>query len=647
MKECTIQINGVPQTIPSGTSLLKLAASLKIPKDVIAISVNGQPKDLSATINEDADVKLLTFDSEEGKEIYRHSSAHLMAQAVKALFPSAKMTIGPAIEDGFYYDFDFERPFTPEDLQKIEQKIQEIIKRNLPVHRMELSREEAIKLFSDRGEPYKVELIEEIDTPPISAYSQGEFIDLCTGPHLPSTGVVGEIRLLTSAGAYWRGSEKNKMLQRIYGTSFPKAEQMERHLAQLAEIKKRDHRKLGRELDLFSISDEIGPGLVLWHPKGALIRKTMEDFWRDEHLKSGYELVFTPHIARLDLWKQSGHLDFYKENMYAPMDVDGAPYEIKPMNCPFHIMIYKSDLRSYRDLPFRWAELGSVYRYERSGVLHGLMRVRGFTQDDAHIFCRPDQIESEILKVLDFTTFVLSTFGFQDYDIYLSTRPEKYVGTLDRWEMATAALEGALKQKGLPYRIDPGEGVFYGPKIDMKIKDSLGRSWQCTTIQVDFNLPERFQIRYRGEDGGEHQPIMIHRALLGSMERFFGVLIEHYGGAFPAWLAPIAVKVIPITEAQKEYGDTVIRHLKEAGIRCEVDQRKETLGAKIREGQLMKVPYMLIIGKKEMADQTLSVRNRAGQNVTMTLPDFVRQIQEEVRSRSHHPLSVSENKGEV
>ncbi len=627
MKECVLQLEGAEKKVPIGTPF----SSLTEPgKGVIAVSVNGRLKDLSVEINEDAVVKFLSFDSPEGKEIYRHSSSHLMAQAVKELFPSAQMTIGPAIEDGFYYDFDFERPFTPEDLLKIEERIREIIKRNLSVHRMELSREEAIALFKKRGESYKVALIEEIQNPPISAYSQGEFIDLCTGPHLPSTGAVGEIRLLAIAGAYWRGSEKNKMLQRIYGTSFPTKEQMDAHLKNLEEIKKRDHRKLGKALDLFSVCDEVGAGLILWHPKGAIIRKTIEDYWRNAHLKAGYELVFTPHLARLDLWKQSGHLDFYKENMYAPVEVEGDPYQIKPMNCPFHIMIYKSRLRSYKELPFRWAELGSVYRYERSGVLHGLMRVRGFTQDDAHLFCRPDQVEAEILKVLDFTTTVLGAFGFSEYEIYLSTRPEKYVGTLDKWAMATAALEGALKQKGLAYQIDPGEGVFYGPKIDMKIKDALGRSWQCTTIQVDFNLPDRFNLTYRGADSQDQQPIMIHRALLGSIERFFGVLIEHYGGAFPTWIAPVQVKILPITEEQSGYADTILHALTEMGIRCELDSRKETIGARIRDAQLMKVPHMVIMGKREMTEQTVSVRNLRGASATMTLSDFMKKITEEV-----------------
>lgn len=636
MEEVLLRIEGqTEKKVAKGTSFFDVVKSIGKAKEVIAVRVNGREKDLFAKAEEDAEVALLTFDSPEGKEIYRHSSAHLMAQAVKELFPSAKMTIGPAIEEGFYYDFDFERPFTPEDLEKIEEKMKEIIQRDLQVSRMELSREEAVRLFKERGEDYKVELIGEIE-PPISAYQQGEFIDLCMGPHVPSTGKIKAIKLTSSAGAYWRGSEKNKMLQRIYGTSFPKQLALDAHLKNLEEIKKRDHRKLGKELDLFSISDEIGPGLVLWHPKGAMIRKTIEDFWRERHLKSGYEIVFTPHMARLDLWKQSGHLQFYKENMYSPMDVDGVQYEIKPMNCPFHIMIYKSQLRSYRDLPIRWAELGTVYRYERSGVLHGLLRVRGFTQDDAHLFCRPDQIQSEILKVLDFVTDMLGTFGFKEYDIYLSTRPEKYVGSLDRWEQATSALEGALKQKGLAYQVDPGEGVFYGPKIDLKIKDTLGRAWQCATIQVDFNLPDRFQIAYRGEDGKEHQPIMIHRALMGSMERFFGVLIEHYAGAFPTWLSPIQAKILPITERQKAYAAQIQKELEEAGVRSEVDDRNEKVGLKIREAQLMKVPYMLVVGDREEADQTIAVRNRRGESSNMTSQDFLKQIQEEIRTRGAH-----------
>ncbi|MFY9270776.1 MAG: threonine--tRNA ligase [Candidatus Manganitrophaceae bacterium] len=637
MAEATIRLNGQEKKIAIGSTFLDSVKTFEKGKEALAIRVNGQFKDLSATVEGDAEVTLLTFDSTEGKEVYRHSSAHLMAQAVKEVFPSAKMTIGPAIEEGFYYDFDFERPFTPEDLEKIEAKMKEIVQRDLPISRLELSKEEAAQLFQQRGEPYKVELIEELQ-PPISAYRQGDFIDLCTGPHVPSTGKIKALKLITSAGAYWRGNEKNKMLQRIYGTSFTRKEDLDAHLKKLEEIKKRDHRKLGKELDLFSFSDDIGAGLVLWHPKGAIIRKTLEDFWRQAHLEGGYELVFSPHIARLDLWKRSGHLQFYKDNMYTPIDIDGIPYELKPMNCPFHIMIYQSRLRSYRDLPFRWAELGTVYRYERSGVLHGLLRVRGFTQDDAHLFCRPDQIESEILKVLDFTTFVLKTFGFEQYDVYLSTRPEKFVGSLERWEQATSALENALKKKGLTYQIDPGEGVFYGPKIDMKIKDVLGRSWQCTTIQVDFNLPDQFGITYRGEDGGEHQPIMIHRALMGSIERFFGILIEHYAGAFPVWLAPVQTLILPITERHREYAGVVDRQLRESGVRCHVDDRNEKIGLKIREAQLSKVPYMLVVGDREVTDRTLSVRNRAGESVGFPLDVFQKKIVEEIATRAGTPL---------
>ncbi len=633
-KEITLRLKGgIEKSVPSGTTCLDLIKLFGSPKETIGVQVNGVVKDLSAPVENNAEVMLLTFDSPEGREIYRHSSAHIMAQAVKELFPSAKVTIGPAIEDGFYYDFDFERPFTPDDLEKIEHKIKEIIKRNLPIIRKELNKEEAIQLFEEMDEPYKVELIRGEMEPPITAYQQGDFIDLCRGPHVASTGRIKAMKLLSTGGAYWRGDENNKMLQRIYGTSFSNRIQLDAHLKKLEEIKKRDHRRLGKDLDLFSTSDQIGSGLILWHPKGTMIRKTLEDFWREEHLKAGYEFVSTPHMAKQDLWKQSGHLSFYKENMYNAIDVDGIPYQIKPMNCPFHIMIYKSSLRSYRDLPLRWGELGTVYRYERSGVLHGLLRVRGFTQDDAHIFCRPDQIESEILKVLDFTTHVLSTFGFEQYDIYLSTRPEKYVGGLDHWEQATSALEGALKQKGLPYEIDPGEGVFYGPKIDMKIKDSLGRSWQCTTVQVDFNLPERFEMSYRGDDGKAHQPIMIHRALMGSIERFFGVLIEHYAGAFPTWLAPVQAKVIPITEQHREYADRLHESLQHAGIRSEVDHRSEKMGLKIREAQLLKIPYMLIVGDKEVSEETVAVRSRDGETRVASFDLCINQIKEEIIER--------------
>jgi len=544
---------------PVGITGLEIAQSIsnRLAKEATGILVNGEIKSLPEPINEDAEIKILTFDDKEGRYVFWHSSAHLMAHAVKRLFPQAKLGIGPPIEDGFYYDIELDRPITPEDFEKIEAEMAKIVDEDIPIVRKELRKEEAIKIFKNIHEDLKLELIEELDED-ISTYSQGDFTDLCRGPHLPSTGRIGKnFKILNVAGAYWRGDENNKMLQRLYATSYPKRKMLEEHLHRLEEAKKRDHRRLGRELDLFSINDEIGNGLILWHPKGARIRQIIEQFTIKEHYKNGYELIYTPHIAKLNLWETSGHTGFYSENMFSPMDVDEVYYQLKPMNCPFHISIYKSKIRSYRDLPMRFFELGTVYRYERSGVLHGLMRVRGFTQDDAHIFCIPEQLDKEIEKVLEFTLKILKTFGFSEYEIYLSTRPEKYVGTLENWEAATNALETALQNSDLEYEIDPGEGVFYGPKIDIKIKDVLGRSWQCSTIQVDFNLPDRFQIEYMGADGQPHQPIMIHRALMGSVERFFGILIEHYGGAFPLWLAPVQVKILPIAERHHEYSRTV------------------------------------------------------------------------------------------
>ena len=557
-----------------------------------------------------------------------------MAHAVKELFPDARLAIGPATEEGFYYDFDISRPLTPEDLEKIEGKMAEIIKDNKPFNRKILSRKEAIELFRKQGEEYKVELLNEITDEQVSVYEEGGFTDLCRGPHVSSTGVVRAFKLLSIAGAYWRGNEKNKMLQRIYGTSFEDAKALKEYLAFLEEVKKRDHRRLGKELDLFSISDEIGPGLILWHPNGAIIRRGIEDFWREEHSKAGYQILFTPHIARLNLWQRSGHWDFYRENMYSPMEIEGMEYELKPMNCPFHLYIYKSSLRSYRDLPIRYAELGTVYRYERSGVLHGLLRVRGFTQDDAHIFCREDQIEDEILKVLDFTLFILKTFGFDEYDVYLSTRPEKYVGTLEHWERSTGALKSALEVKGLSYSIDPGEGVFYGPKIDIKVKDSLKRAWQCSTIQVDFNNPQQFDMSYRGSDGKEHKPIMIHRALMGSLERFFGILIEHYAGVFPVWLAPTQASVLTIAERHAEYATQVAERLKAEGVRTGVNLDNEKIGHKIRGATIRKVPYLVIIGDKEISEGTLSLRRRNGEDLgAMTQENFIAMIKEDIRLR--------------
>ena len=579
-------------------------------------------------------VELVGPGSKEGLEIYRHSTSHILAHAVNELFPDVKFAIGPAIEDGFYYDFDRAVPFTPDDLVLIEKKMKEIIKKNSPFVRKPISRTEAIELFRNMGEEYKVELLQEIQDDHVSIYDEGGFVDLCRGPHLLKTGRVKAFKLLSIAGAYWRGDEKNKMLQRIYGTAFIDKEELKAYLNFLEEVKKRDHRKLGRELDLFSISDEIGPGLILWHPNGAIIRKTIEDFWRNEHQKADYKLLFSPHIARLNLWQRSGHWDFYRENMYSPMEIEEIAYELKPMNCPFHIQVYKSSLKSYRELPIRYAELGTVYRYERSGVLHGLMRVRGFTQDDAHIFCTEEQSKDEILNILDFTLFVLNTFGFTSYDIYLSTRPEKYVGALEDWERATNALKQALERKGLSYEIDPGEGVFYGPKIDIKIKDSLNRSWQCSTIQVDFNNPERFDVVYRGNDGREHRPIMVHRALMGSLERFFGILIEHYAGEFPLWLSPVQVAVLTIVERHDNYAREISKRLRESDIRVELNLENEKIGFKIREATMRKIPYLAIIGDKEVEENKVTVRKKNGENMgPFTIDEFIRIITEQVRSK--------------
>ncbi|MET0514310.1 MAG: threonine--tRNA ligase [Nitrospiraceae bacterium] len=610
--------DGTRAQVPSGSSAGEALAEAghSIHAGVFAAKVNGVPVDLSHVLREDARVEPLTFASAEGREVYRHTSTHIMAQAVQEVFPAAQLTIGPALEESFYYDFAFDRPFTPEDLERIEARAKDIIKRDLTIQRREMSKEDAIKFFEARGEHYKVEIIKGFeDSAPISLYGQGDFIDLCRGPHVATTGQVGAFKLLSTGGAYWRGDERNPMLQRIYGTSFPTQVELDIHLAKLEEIKRRDHRRLGKELDLITIQDEIGPGLVLWHPKGALVRLLIENFWREQHIRDGYELVYSPHIARLDLWKTSGHVDFYRDNMFAPMDVEGSEYQLKPMNCPFHIMIYKSHLRSYRDLPIRYGELGTVYRYERTGVLHGLLRVRGFTQDDAHLFCRPDQIETEVSRVLDFTFFILRTFGFTEFEVYLSTRPEQSVGSDANWSIATDALEAALKSREVAYQVDPGEGVFYGPKIDIKIKDILGRSWQCSTIQIDFNNPERFHLTYTGEDGKFHQPIMIHRALMGSIERFIGILIEHFAGAFPLWLAPVQAVVLTITDKQQEFASGLVTTLKGHGFRAESDFRNEKIGFKIREAEKAKVPYMLVIGDKEVQSGTVSVRGRSGANL--------------------------------
>jgi len=546
-------------------------------------------------------------------EKMRHSASHVMAEAVQSLFPDVKFGIGPIIEDGFYYDFDLPRSLTPEDLPIIEAKMAEIIAQDVPFSGEEVEKEEARQIFIDQ--PYKLELIDEILDERMTIYRQGSFTDLCKGPHVGSTGEIKAFKLLSIAGAYWRGDEKRPMLQRIYGVAFETEEELASHLERLAEAAKRDHRRLGRELDLFSFHEEAGPGLVHWHPKGAVVRRIIEHFWIEEHLKRGYEIVYTPHIAKIDLWKRSGHWELYREHLYSPMDVEGQEYLIKPMNCPAHILMYKTKLRSYRELPLRWAELGTVYRYERSGVLHGLTRVRGFTQDDAHIFCRPDQLEDEVVGVMELALFMMHTFGFEQYEVLLSTRPEKYAGTIEIWEEATQTLKMALERLELPYRVDPGEGVFYGPKIDIRLKDALGRAWQGPTTQVDFNLPQRFEVNYIGMDGVEHPVVMVHRTVLGSMERFLGCLLEHYAGAFPVWLAPVQAVVIPIADRHLDYALQVEAELKASGMRAQADARPERMNLKIRQAQLQKIPYMLVVGDKEIEGDTVSVRLRSGENL--------------------------------
>ena len=563
----------------------------------------------------------------------RHSASHVMADVVTKMFPEAKLAIGPPTDDGFYYDFLIPRAFTPEDLEEIERRMAEVIARDLAFEHREYPRDAARNMNAD--EPLKQEIIDEIpEGEAITTYRHGDFEDLCAGPHVESTGRIPAFKLLNVAGAYWRGDERRPMLQRIYGTAFESTDALDLHLNRLEEARRRDHRLLGRELDLFSVHDETGPGLIIWHPKGSRIRGIIEDFWKAEHFRAGYDLVYTPHIGRSALWETSGHLDFYKENMYAAMNMDGQEYYLKPMNCPFHIMYYQTGLRSYRDLPMRIGELGSVYRYERGGVLHGLLRVRGMTQDDAHIFCRPDQVEEEVSGVLDLTFHLLRSFGFDEFEVMLSTRPEKAVGDPARWELATESLRLTLERRGLHYELDEGGGAFYGPKIDVHIRDAIGRLWQCTTVQFDFNLPERFGLRYIGEDGREHQPYMIHRALLGSIERFMGVLIEHYGGAFPTWLAPVQAVIIPITERHLEYAGEVEARLTDADIRVYTDARNERMNAKIREAQLQKVPYMLILGDRELSSSSAAVRLRSGEDLgSMPVSDVVDRITQEVEAR--------------
>ncbi len=552
----------------------------------------------------------------------RHSAAHTLAQAVKRLYPSVQVGVGPATEDGFYYDFRFERPFTPEDLEKIESEMKTIIRSQYPIVRRPVSRSEAVDLFSRKSEPFKLDLIQGIpDEAEITVYEQGEFVDLCRGPHVETTGKIPAIKLLSTSSAYWKGIESNPSLQRIYGTAFFDEGSLERHLEHLEEIRKRDHRKLGKELDLFRTLDEKGAGLVLWLPRGSQVRRTLEDLWKTLHDRHGYRYVYTPHIARLDLWKESGHWDYYRDSMFTPMEAEGIPYELKPMNCPFHILIFRESVQSYRDLPIRLAELGTVYRYERSGTLHGLLRVRGFTQDDAHIFCKPGDLADEIQKVLALVDQMIGRFGFSDRTVYLSTRPEKSVGSDANWDTATGALRTALERAGVPYEIDPGEGVFYGPKIDIKFHDAIGRAWQLSTIQVDFNLPEKFDLTYRNDKGEAERPIMIHRAIFGSVERFFGILIEHYLGAFPLWLAPEQVVVMSIADRHIPYAESVAARLGKSGVRVERDFRNEKIGFKIREAQLRKIPEMWIVGDKEVLDGRISIRTREGEKTDLVVLD--------------------------
>jgi threonyl-tRNA synthetase len=544
-------------------------------------------------------------------EIYRHSSAHLLAAAVTELYPDAQCGIGPPTDDGFFYDFLVKQPFTPEDLKAIEKKMAHIVKQNRPIEKKLIPKAAALDLFAKKGQTLKCQLITEKAGDMVQCYTMGEFVDFCLGPHLPSTKDIKAFKLKeTPSQSYWKGREGNPEMQRIYGYSFFTKEELDAHLHRLEEAKRRDHRKLGRELDLFSIADETGAGLILWHPKGGFIRAQIEDYWKKQHLAGGYDIVYSPHIAKIDLWNTSGHTEYYKANMYSPIEIENVEYQLKPMNCPFHITIYKQKLHSYRELPFRFAELGTVYRYERSGVLHGLLRVRGFTQDDAHLFVRMDQLEDEIVRVIDFVTTMLGAFGFTQYDTYISTRPANVKGNDEQWELATSALENALTKRGLPFTIDPGEGTFYGPKIDIKIKDSLERAWQCSTIQVDFHNPQRFALEYIGEDNKPHAPVMIHRALLGSLERFFGILIEHYAGAFPLWLAPTQAVVIPVAERHTDYARGVADKLKAKGLRVNLDDRSERMNYKIREAQVQKIPYMLVVGDKEVETGTVAVRHR-------------------------------------
>jgi len=633
--------DGSTQEQPEGISILEVASSIgpRLAEATVSAMVNDTPRDIRETLSEDCSLTLITTGQPQALETVRHTTTHIMAQAVKRLFPDAKLGIGPAIEDGFYYDFDLEQTLSEEDFERIRAEMISIIEADLPIERKVLAKGDAVALLKEQGETYKIELVNELEDEEISFFGQGDFIDLCRGPHLRSTGQVkaDAMQLLTVSGAYWRGDESRPMLQRIYGTVWEKKKDLEDYLWRREEAGRRDHRKIGKDLDLFSIHEEGGAGLVCFHPKGARLKRLIEEFWYAEHDRGGYEIVSTPHIGKAQLWSISGHLDFYREGMYSPMDIDGVDYYIKPMNCPYHILIYNTKVYSYREMPLRWAEMGTVYRYERSGTLHGLLRVRGFTIDDAHIICRPDRVDEELRRVYAFSMNMLEAFGFKEFDIYLSTRPHegKAVGEPERWQQAEAALRAALDERGLPYSVDEGGGAFYGPKIDIKVKDLLGRSWQCSTIQFDFNLPERFDMTYVGEDGEKHKPFMVHRALLGSLERFMGCLIEHYAGAFPAWLAPMQVTLIPIADRHVEYARQVHDQLREVGIRAAVDASSERMNAKIRNAQLQKVPYMLVIGDREQEAGEVALRLRDGTDLgAKPVAEVVSMIQRIIEEKS-------------
>ena len=629
MPEITLP-DGSRRSYDAPLSVAEVAADIGpgLARAALAGRVGGKLVDTDFRIESDVDLAIVTGRDADGLEILRHSTAHLLAQAVQELFPGAQVTIGPVIEDGFYYDFAYERGFTPEDLERIEQRMKELSKADLPVLRETMDRDKAVAYFKSIGEHYKAEIIAGIpEDEPVSLYGQGDWKDLCRGPHVPSTGHLKAFKLTRTAGAYWRGDSSNEQLRRIYGTAWTDSKSLKAYLRRLEEAAKRDHRRIGTDLDLFSIQEDAGGGLVFWHPRGARIRKVIEDFWRDRHQRAGYELLYTPHIALEDLWDRSGHTDFYRESMYSPVVDEGRGYQLRPMNCPFHILIYRNRLRSHRELPMRWAELGTVYRKEMSGALHGLLRVRGFTQDDAHVFCTEEQIEDEILRILDLALELFGAFGFEEFNTVLATRPDKAVGTPEIWERATSALESALRKKELNFEMDPGGGAFYGPKIDIKIRDAIGREWQCSTVQLDFNLPERFDLEFVASDGARRRPIMIHRALLGSLERFFGILIEHYAGKFPFWLAPVQAVALAITERQEAYARRVHEAMLNAGLRADCDLRSETIGYKIRDHTLQGVPYLLVLGDREEQEGTVAVRSReAGDIGAMSLDGFLAKV---------------------